>query len=178
MFNGKTGLSIAEWTEEVQACMRARHLSAVDQALFMFDHLEGEARNEIKYRTSAERGDPVQILAILTELYGCTESYVTLQQAFFSRKQQEGKTLQEFSLVLMALMDQVKQRAPDGLLNTGVLLRDQFVEHVFDSALRRELKQLVRRQPTATLLEVRAEAIRCTAAQNCINMNKIKNTVN
>lgn len=34
------------------------------------------------------------------------------------------------------------------------------MEHVFDSALRRELKQLVRCQPTATLLEVRAEAIR------------------
>lgn len=30
----------------------------------------------------------------------------------------------------------------------------------YDSAVRRELQQLVRRQPTATLLEVRAEAIR------------------
>lgn len=37
---------------------------------------------------------------------------------------------------------------------------DQFVEHVLDSALHRKLKQLVRRQPQATLLEVRAEAIR------------------
>lgn len=41
-----------------------------------------------------------------------------------------------------------------------VFLRDQFVEHVIDCSLRRELKQLVRRQPTATLLEVQAEEIR------------------
>lgn len=160
MFNGKTGVSVTEWAEEVQACMRARRLSALDQALFMFDHLEGEARKEIKYRTSAEQADPAQILAILNDLYGCTQSYITLQQAFFSRTQQEGETLQEFSLALMASMDQVKQCAPEGLLNAAVLLRDQFVEHVLDSALRRELKQLVRRQPQATLLEVRAEAIR------------------
>ncbi|KAL7870651.1 hypothetical protein SRHO_G00081480 [Serrasalmus rhombeus] len=87
-------------------------------------------------------------------------SYVTLQQAFFSHNQQEGETLQEFSLALLALMEPVKQHAPEGLLNVGVLLRDQFVEHVLDGALRRELKQFVRQQPNATLLEVRGEAIR------------------
>ncbi|CAF87074.1 unnamed protein product [Tetraodon nigroviridis] len=37
--------------------------------------------------------------------------------------------------------------------NAEVLLRDQFVENVLEGALRRELKQLVRRQPTVTLLE-------------------------
>lgn len=160
IFNGKTGVSVNDWAEEVQACIRARRLTAADQALFMFDHLEGEAREEIKYRTRAEQADPDQIIAILKDLYGCTRSYIALQQAFFARTQQEGETLQEFSLALMALMERVKQQAPDGLLNSTVLLRDHFVEHVLDGALRRELKQLVRRQPQATLIEVRAEALR------------------
>lgn len=160
IFNGKTGIGVDDWAEEIQACMRTRRLTAADQAHFIFDHLEGEARNEIKYRTSTEQADSVQILAVLRELYGCTRSYIVLQQAFFARTQQQGETLQEFSLALMALMEQVKQRAPDGLLNSAVLLRDQFVEHVLDGALRRELKQLVRRQPYVTLIEVRAEAIR------------------
>lgn len=159
-FNGKTGIGIAEWVEEIQACVRARHLSVADQALFLFDHLEGEAKEEIKFRSSAERGDPARVLAILKELYGCAQSYVTLQQAFFSRHQLEGETLQEFSLALMALMAQVKQCAPDGMPNADALLRDQFVEHVLDSSLRRELKQLVRREPAVTLLELRSEAIR------------------
>lgn len=44
--------------------------------------------------------------------------------------------------------------------NADILLRDQFVEHVSDGALRRELKQLVHRQPTAMLLDVRSEAMR------------------
>ncbi|KAL7870479.1 hypothetical protein SRHO_G00079780 [Serrasalmus rhombeus] len=82
------------------------------------------------------------------------------REEFFSRKQQEGETLLEFSLALMSLMDKVKQVAPEGLVNADVLLRDQFIEHVIDSALRRELKQLVRREPTTTMLAARSEAIR------------------
>nr|XP_046249999.1 uncharacterized protein LOC124061801 [Scatophagus argus] len=120
----------------------------------------GEAKEEIKYRSAAERGDPGKVLTILQELYGCAQPYVTLQQAFFSRHQLEGETLHEFSLALMALMAQVRQCAPDGVPNADILLRDQFIEHVLDCSLRRELKQLVRRQPTVTLLELRGEAIR------------------
>lgn len=72
MFNGKTGIGVAEWVEEVQACARAHHLSAADQALFIFDHLEGEAREEIKFHPGEERRDPARVLTILKELYGCS----------------------------------------------------------------------------------------------------------
>lgn len=160
MFRGKSGVGLNEWLEEAKACMRARHLSFVDQAFFLYDHLEGEARDEIRYRSSTERSDPACIISILEELYGCTDSYVSLQEAFFSRKQQEGETLQEFSLGLMGLMERVKSAAPTRMLNAEELLRDQFVEHVLDGSLRRDLKQFVRAKPAATLLDVRAEAIR------------------
>ncbi|KAK7921984.1 hypothetical protein WMY93_008886 [Mugilogobius chulae] len=160
MFRGSTGISLGEWLDEAQACMRARHLSAADQAFFLFDHLEGEAREEIKYRSAEERSDPKQITAILQDLYGCTESYVALQEAFFSHRQQDGEMLLEFSLALMSLMEKVKQRAPNDIPNADDLLRDQFVEQVLDGALRRELKHYVRGKPGAKLLEVRGEAMR------------------
>lgn len=159
-FSGRSGINIEEWVEEAQACMRARHLARSDQAFFLYDHLVGEAREEIKFRPSEERKDPDKIISILKELYGCSQSYVALQEGFFSRKQRDGETLQEFSLALLSLMDRVKQSAPHSVPNSDVLLRDQFTEHVLDGGLRRELKQLVRRQPQVTLLEVRAEAIR------------------
>lgn len=160
MFRGHTGISLSEWVEEVEACMRARHLSRADQAYFMYDHLEGEARNEIRYRSSEERRDPDKLISILQDLYGCSDSYVALQESFFSRKQQEGETLQEFSLSLLSLMHRVKARAPNNMPNSEVLLRDQFIEHVLDGALRRMLKQYVRQNPTATLLAAREEAMR------------------
>lgn len=136
MFRGRVGINLGEWLEEAEACMRARHLSQADRAFFLFDHLKGEAREEIKYRSAAERCDPTKIIGILEELYGCSESYVALQEAFFSRRQQEGETFLEYSLALLSLMEKVKQRAPDHMVNFEVLLRDQFVEHVVDCSLR------------------------------------------
>lgn len=159
-FNGKFGIGISEWVDEVQACIRARCIPVADQAFFLFDHLEGEAREEIRHRSAAERRDPANILAALRELYGCSLSYVALQEAFFSRRQQEGETLLEFSLGLMSLQERVKQQSSTAMPNAEMLLRDQFAEFVLDPALRRELKQYVRRQPMCTFLEVRGEAIR------------------
>ncbi len=43
-FNGKSGIGINEWVDEVQACIRACCIPVADQAFFLFDHLEGEAR--------------------------------------------------------------------------------------------------------------------------------------
>lgn len=159
-FSGRSSLDIEEWIEEAQACMQARYMSASDKAFFLFDHLEGEAREEIRYRSDDERNDPVKIISVLKELYGCSRSYVSLQEAFFSRRQQEGESLLEFSLALIGLLERVKQKSPYAMPNFQVLLRDQFIEHVNDNSLRRELKQLVRGQPTLTLLDVRCEALR------------------
>lgn len=74
---------MGEWVEEAQACMRERHLSPANQAFFLYDHLEGEAREEIKFRSEEEREDPAKIIFNLQDLYGCAESYDTLQEAFF-----------------------------------------------------------------------------------------------
>ena len=79
MFNGKSGIGIFEWVEEFQACARAQHIPAAEQALYIFDNLEGEATEEIKFRFAGEQRDPAQILAILIELYGCSQAYATLQ---------------------------------------------------------------------------------------------------
>lgn len=47
-------------------------------AVFLFDHLEGEAKEEIKFGSSAEHADPAQVLTILKELYSCAQSYSML----------------------------------------------------------------------------------------------------
>lgn len=155
-FSGRSGIGINEWMEEAQACMRLCHLSTADQAFFLFDHLHGEVREEISYGSRNEKEDPDQIIQVLRELYGCTKSYIALQELFFSRRQQDGETLVEFSLALMSLLEKVKSQSPHGMPNAEILLRDQFVEYVNNCALRRELKQLVRHQPTATLFDIRS----------------------
>ena len=105
-FSGKPGpgsLSIEDWLEEVECCTRVRHMSEVDKAFFMYDHLEGEARSEIKFRPSGERENPTVISNVLTELYSCSSSYVSLQHQFFDRRQKESESFQEFSFSFIAL---------------------------------------------------------------------------
>ncbi|XP_034031972.1 solute carrier family 23 member 1-like [Thalassophryne amazonica] len=62
-------------------------------------------------------------------------------------------------------MGKVEQSTPGGVPNAAVLLRDQFVEHVHDSALCRELKWFVRRSPTATLLQIQGAIMVCCLVQ-------------
>lgn len=66
----------------------------------------------------------------------------------------------EFSLALMGLLEKVRQKSSTAMPNAEILLRDQHVEYVCNIPLRRELKQLVLRQPHSTRLEVCGEAIR------------------
>lgn len=65
----------------------------------------------------------------------------------------------EFSIALMRLLEKLKQQSPNVMVNAETMLCNQFVEYMNDSTLRQELKQLVRRQPNSTLLEVRSEAL-------------------
>lgn len=162
-FQGKTmagGLSIDDWVEEARTSIRARHMSKVDQAIFLYDHLEGEARNEIKYRSKEEREDPETVFKILIELYGCSQSYVGLYKQFFERRQKEGESLNEYSHALMSLLEMVLRSNSNSIPNSEIVLRDQFAENVRDSMLRRELKGIVRRDPRITLIALRQEAIR------------------
>lgn len=91
MFRGRSGIGLEEWVEETQVCIRARHLSTIDQAFFLFDHLEGEPRKEIKHHSATDQSDPSKIISILRELYGSSDLYVSLQEVFSPRWQHAGK---------------------------------------------------------------------------------------
>lgn len=162
-FSGKLSsdsLTAEDWVEEARRHLSSRPMSRAEQALTVFDLLDGEARAEIKFRPVAERDEPDKIFSILLSTYGCTKSYISLQKQFFQRRQLEGESLREFSHALLHLLEAVKRRDPACFAHPEVVLRDQFVENVRDCMLKRELRRQVRLHPTLTFLDVRSEAIR------------------
>lgn len=166
-FTGKLSvdlLTVEQWIEEVRRCLEVRHMSIAEQLLFITDHLEGGAKSEINFHPSANRDTPEKIFAILTENYSCSQSYVAAQLQFFQRTQREGESLREYSHALKSLMDVVIHKTPVGIPNSDVLLRDQFIEHVLDDMLRRELKQRVIQEPTITFVDLRGIALRWAEA--------------
>ena len=56
MFSGRTGVSTVKWVEEVQACIPSRHLSSAEKALFVYDHLEGEASTGPRSKGGIQKG--------------------------------------------------------------------------------------------------------------------------
>lgn len=162
-FSGSPGpecASVEEWVEEVRKCLQARHMSPSEQAYFVYDLLEGEAKLEIKLRPATDRADPEKIFTVLLETFGCAHSYIEAQQKFFQCRQREGETLREFSHSLMALMEICQRKNSNAISNPDSVLHDQFVENVKDKMLRRELKQYIRLNPGSQFFDIRREAFR------------------
>lgn len=59
-----SSLDVDDWIEEACASIRSRHLSIKENAIFLFDHLAGDARTKIKFRPHSDREDPERIFAI------------------------------------------------------------------------------------------------------------------
>lgn len=152
--------SVEEWIEEVRRCLQVRHMSIGEQAHFVYDLLDGEAKLEVKLRPATDRAKPENIFSILTETFGCSHSYIDAQQKFFQCRQREGETLREFSHSLMSLMEIVQRKNKTAIARPDCVLRDQFAENVRDKMLRRELKQYIRLNPDSSFLDLRREAFR------------------
>lgn len=98
MFSGDPGtISYYDWVDEVQNSMNYRQYKEREQAAFLYDHLEGGAKQEIRYSTLEVRRSPTLILEVLKDAYGHPYSLTASQKRIFDRKQKAGEGLREFS---------------------------------------------------------------------------------
>lgn len=101
---------------------------------------KGSALAEVRFSTDIE--DPDEIFSFLREAY--------------IHHQQEGEDFFEYSHALYQILRSVFKQSPDAV---KMVIRDQFVEGVKDSALRRELCEMVREKVQSTLFKVCQEFI-------------------
>lgn len=148
-------ITVEKWIEEARRCLAVRQMSQTERILFLYDHLEGDARAELDFHNLTDRDNPEKIFTILTENFSCSQSYVAAQLQFFQRSQREGESLRGYSHALKSLMDVVIHKTPGGISNSDQILRDQFTEHVHDDMLRRELKQSISQNPTMSFTLLR-----------------------
>lgn len=76
-------LGVEEWVEEARRCLNTKYMTPTEQALFLYDNLEGGAMSEIRFHPASDKNDPERILVILLETFGCPQSYIEAQQQFF-----------------------------------------------------------------------------------------------
>ena len=152
--------STTEWIEEAKAGLALRKDCSPEEHLdFVVCHLEGAAKDEVRYRPEKERKTAGMVFAIIKEVFTEAASASEVLGQFHCRKQKEGESVMSFSLALMGLMDRAKKLHTHSIGDTDTSLRDHLADFVRDTRLKVHLKRLLREKPALTFLNVRQEAI-------------------
>lgn len=160
-FSGKMSvdnMSVQDWIEEVRRSLAARPMSKLEQALFVYDLLDGEAKREIKFSPAVDRNDPERIFDILKSNFRCSKSVNALYRQFYHRRQLESESVREYSHVLMELMEHIQDK-DDSLEQSERVLRDQFVEGLRDDKLQGDLLDKISLNQHLSFRDVRSEAL-------------------
>ena len=78
-----------DWIEEIQNVMKSRHMNKEETIDFIYSHLTGSAKEEIRYRSNKERRDPTKVLRILSEAFGEKQGITVIQR--FSLTENRGR---------------------------------------------------------------------------------------
>ena len=80
-FSGKGDFT--QWKEDIESVL-TRFSKETDKAAFVFDHLEGPAKVEIKFHLDIKKSTAVEILELLQSIYASHDNVIQLQQQFFA----------------------------------------------------------------------------------------------
>ena len=160
-FSGKPGhgVSVYEFIEEMTRILKTRPTPQEEQVDFDLSHLEGPAKEEMRFRPIEEKKSSKAVLGILKEVFGERATVSELLSDFYSTKQTRSQSLQNFSVELMGKLDRILRVDRSRVKERDIMLRDQLAENVYESWLRRELKRIVRTHDTMSFHDLREEAI-------------------
>ncbi|KAG7460544.1 hypothetical protein JOB18_018344 [Solea senegalensis] len=156
---GTDGRSVEEFIEEVERVLRSREHTTEGQCDYILSLLRGPALEEVRLCMGGQSVGPSDLYSFLRNAFGEKRSITQLLQTFYNRKQAEGEDLRDYSHALSQILSSAVKQSANVIPNEKFVLRDQFIEGLRDSALRRELRKMVRDQPDCSLLDVRREAL-------------------
>ena len=140
-------------TERVLAAYKSSDSLAVE---YILRHLDGIARREILSLSPASRATPADVLTALHTTFGDTRTVSTLLSAFHGQQQRAGERLLEYAHAVQNLAIRINSKQPNVI--TPQVLRDRFVEGLYNPSLKRELRRMVRIDNNLTLSMLRTEA--------------------
>lgn len=82
---------VQDFLQEIQSVFDARRMTPAEQADYIISNLEGSAREEVRYRTAAERRDPRRLQEILERVFGEKLNSAQLLARFHNRRQEPGR---------------------------------------------------------------------------------------
>ena len=143
-FSGKKNkdddLSIEEWIDD--ATYHLKNISSAEaQIEFLFDHLHGQARDELRVLPESERLSPAKIFDRLRQLFQDEDTIAQIQQTFYQRGQRNCESLQQYSLALLKIIDRLCKKQKGIVGDRELMLRERFIDGVLDCQLKREMRR-------------------------------------
>lgn len=172
---GKDAYTVDEFIEEVERAMRTRGLNGEDKTDFILSQLKGSALEEVKLCMGGQMRQPDDLFSYLRGAFREKRTTPQLLHAFYARRQLDGEDLRDYSHALSQLLNSALQQSPNVVPDTQLTLRDQFIEGVRDSNLRRELRRLIREKPECNIFDVREEALMWTMEDRPRSANVARN---
>ena len=150
---------VKTWIADANRYISFQDLADRNAADFIVNHLEGAAREEIRYCLDESKCTVKEVFDALRNAF---REKVTVNEAldlFAARKQQDKESLRDYSYSLMSLLERAVAIDPMCVVSKDLCLRDRFVENVRDHHLRKYLKSQVRARKDMKFQDVRDEAI-------------------
>ena len=156
-FSGEPADGPAEdYVAEVDRVLAAYPMADKMAAYFIYSHLTGAARTEVKLHDFEETDTPAKVKDILVRVFGDKRRLSTLMTEFFNQRQQPGEDILDYSHALSSLDVAIRRKDRDALSRN--VFRDKFIDGLAHPTLRKELRHLVGRKPDTTFIEARTEA--------------------
>ncbi|RUS69131.1 hypothetical protein EGW08_023108 [Elysia chlorotica] len=129
---------------------------------FLFDHVGESVEKEIICTLSGAEPSPNQLVKIIQSCYGEKRSMPALIRELYNIKQRRGEGIRQFSLRLQDAYNSVRRREETEAAASPIgadTLRDIFIENLADKAIRRELRQSLKRGALSTFKDARIQAM-------------------
>jgi hypothetical protein len=163
-FNGSGPASeIEEFLYEVRASWRTRRLlGGEEKNWFLCAHLGETVMAELQCRDCSRSSDPEATLALLKQIYGEKRNCAQLMRILLQTTQVPREAIRAYSNRVHAPYQALTswQRELGLSVAEDCYLRDSFIENLQDSWVRRQVEEIVYREPAVTFLTIRDAAIR------------------
>ena len=151
---------VEEWVDDILNDLSTRDMSKKEQAVFIIDHLAGQAKREIRYRSESEKTDPNKILGILCKVFGDSNPATLSKEDFFARNQRERETLLMYSQALLYLAERMIKKDTTLEASRQTLLKGKFIEGLREDSIRRELRKIDMYDKELTFSDFRDKVIK------------------
>lgn len=139
-FKGDEKDKVEEWTANILSYVNGRFQSTIEKSEFIFEHLEGNAKAEVKFRVVPSKSTPEEIIQILRDVFEDKDSVTQLQQKFFSANQEKGESVREYSYKLMDILGAILNKHASLYQDKDEVLKQKFADGIQNNNLRRELR--------------------------------------